>query len=92
MNSISLRLIVGGLAAGLIALSSAGSTFAASPTSASPKVRHTQAQDNQALALFPTPNDSFGTPAVPGDVRSRIEVPTAQGLRWIELDERPRKD
>jgi hypothetical protein len=84
MNSISMKLIVGGFAVGLFALSSMGSGFAASP-----KVHHTQTQDSQAMALYPA-NDAFGTPASMGSVKSRIQVPTANGLQWVNTDETDR--
>lgn len=84
MTSISTKLI----AAGLIALSGATSAFAVPRTSVLPKAHQAQTRDDQTLALY----GPLETPAAPGAEWSRLQVPTAQGLQWIDIESRARKD
>jgi hypothetical protein len=56
MTSISRKLVLGGFAAALVALSGATSAFAMPQVKMVSKTHHTQVQDDQALALYPMPS------------------------------------
>jgi hypothetical protein len=71
MTRISRKLIAGGLAAGLIALSGATSAFAVPRMSLLPRAHQAQTQDNQTLAVFPAPYQGTSLQRFTGDTIQR---------------------
>jgi hypothetical protein len=80
MTSISRKLVLGGLAAGLIAMSGATSAFAMPQARTLPKTHQIQTLDNQALALYPAMPSHSVNPQYPIDPNPYVSNgPLAEG-------------
>jgi hypothetical protein len=91
MRGLSKSLIAGGFAAAVMASAFVAPALAfgvqtIDPSSLSP------AQRTRALTAPLGDTAPFGEPASPGCRWSRLQMPTPQGLQWIDVENCPNKD
>lgn len=90
MHMLSRKLLIGGFAAATIISGLSAPAFAFARIVVPSDLSPTRA--TQALSAPLGDTGPFGKAAEPGAQWSRLQMPTSQGLQWVDVESRPSKD